>query len=579
MKFSQVLATQMERCDCTARELARACGLSAATLSRFRSGERTPSREDLERLIAGLAAVSVQRGRPLSEEALREAFSACAELRLIDPETLRTNLNRLLTVLPISTAELSKAISYDPSFLSRVRSGQRSPADPEKFCADVARFLVRRFDDEKGAAAVAELIGIPTEETENETAYFSAVAQWLAGGTAPDGGAPTQEGSVSAFLQALDSFNLNEYIRAIHFDELKTPTLPFTLPASRVYHGVEEMKRGELDFFKATVLSRSEEPVLLYSDMPMADMAADLDFSKKYMFGLALLLKKGLHLNLIHDLNRPFHELMLGLESHIPLYMTGQISPYYLKDAPNTVFCHFLKVSGAAALAGECIAGQHENGMYYLTKGKSDLAYYRQRASDLLGKAKPLMDIYREPRREALDAFLQAEAQTGGRRRSLLAAPPIYTASEAFLTAFLDRRDVSAKEKQQIFAFAAQQRERLSQLMANGSVRDELPRLTEEEFSAAPPSLPLSELFFERDLVYTYEEYCEHLRLTEEFAAQHGKYEAVVSTDKGFCNINIVLREGKWAMVSKGKTPVIHFVIRHPTLRQAIEDMVLPVVE
>ena len=147
------------------------------------------------------------------------------------------------------------------------------------------------------------------------------------------------------------------------------------------------------------------------------------------------------------------------------------------------------------------------------------------------------------------------------------------------MTAFLDRRGVSAKEKQQIFAFAAQQRERLSQLMANGSVRDELPRLTEEEFSAAPPSLPLSELFFERDLVYTYEEYCEHLRLTEEFAAQHKQYEAVVSTDKGFCNINIVLREGKWAMVSKGKTPVIHFVIRHPTLRQAIEDMVLPVVE
>lgn len=579
MKFSQALSTQMEHCDCTARELARNCGLSAATISRFRSGERTPNRDDLERLIAGLAAVSAQRGRPLAEESLREVFFACTDLRLFDAEALRANLNRLLGALPVSTAELSKAISYDPSFLSRVRNGQRSPADPEKFCADVAQFLVRRFDDEKGIAAVAALIGVPTEALAGEAAYYAAVVRWLTGGAASDSAKDGQEGTVPAFLQALDSFDLNEYIRAIHFDELKTPSLPFSLPSSHVYRGVEEMKKGELDFFKATVLSRSDRPVLLYSDMPMEDMAADLDFSKKYMFGLALLLKKGLHLNVIHDLNRPFNELMLGLESHIPLYMTGQISPYYLKDAPNTVFCHFLKVSGAAALAGECIAGHHEGGMYYLTKGKNDLSYYQQRAADLLSRAKPLMDIYREPMRSALDAFLQTDTEVAGRRRGLLSAPPIYTANEAFLTAFLDKRSISAKEKQAILAFAAQQRNRFAQCMAHGEVRDELPRLTAGEFAAAPVSLSLSELFFERDLVYTYEEYCEHLRLTEEAAAQNEHYDVIFTNDKGFCNINIVIREGKWAMVSKSKAPVIHFVIRHPTLRQAIEDMILPVVE
>lgn len=577
MKFSQALSTQMERCDCTARELARASGLSAATISRFRSGERTPNREDLERLIEGLVAVSAQHSHPLNEEDLRTAFAACSDLRLFDPETLRTNLNHLLTVLLVSTAELSKAVSYDPSFLSRVRNGQRTPADPEKFCADVARFVARRFDDEKGMAAVAALIGTEPAALSDEGACFAAVAQWLAGGTVPVD--EDSESSVSAFLKALDSFDLNEYIRAIRFDELKTPTLPFTLPASHVYRGIEEMKKGELDFFKATVLSRSEQPVLLYSDMPMEDMAEDLDFSKKYMFGLALLLKKGLHLNIIHDLNRPFNELMLGLEGHIPLYMTGQISPYYLKDAPNTVFCHFLKVSGAAALAGECIAGHHDNGMYYMTKGKSDLAYYQQRAADLLGRAKPLMDIYREPMRSALDAFLQTDTEVAGRRRGLLSAPPIYTANEAFLTAFLDKRSISAKEKQAVLAFAAQQRNRFAQCMAHGEVRDELPRLTAGEFAAAPVSLSLSELFFERDLVYTYEEYCEHLRLTEEAAAQNEHYDLIFTNDKGFCNINIVIREGKWAMVSKSNAPVIHFLIRHPTLRQAIEDMILPVVE
>lgn len=47
--------------------------------------------------------------------------------------------------------------------------------------------------------------------------------------------------------------------------------------------------------------------------------------------------------------------MMLGLESWIPIYMTGQVSPYYLKGVQNTVYCHFHYVSGAAALTGECI--------------------------------------------------------------------------------------------------------------------------------------------------------------------------------------------------------------------------------
>ena len=54
---------------------------------------------------------------------------------------------------------------------------------------------------------------------------------------------------------------------------------------------------SELDFLKATVLSKSMHPVTMYSDMPMTEMAKDPDFPKKWMFGMAMLLRKGLHLN------------------------------------------------------------------------------------------------------------------------------------------------------------------------------------------------------------------------------------------------------------------------------------------
>ena len=115
--------------------------------------------------------------------------------------------------------------------------------------------------------------------------------------------------------------------------------------------------------------------------------------------------EKGLHLHIIHNLDRSFSEMMLGLESHIPMYMTGQISPYYLKNAQNSVFHHFLKVSGSVALSGEAIVGHHAEGRYHLTSVKSDVEYYTRRANDLLRCAKPLMDIYREDSAQCLRAL------------------------------------------------------------------------------------------------------------------------------------------------------------------------------
>ena len=145
----------------------------------------------------------------------------------------------------------------------------------------------------------------------------------------------------------------------------------------------------------------------MYSDMPMGEMAKDPEFPKKWMFGMAMMLKKGLHLNQIHDLNRSFEDMMLGLESWIPMYMTGQISPFYLKEPSNSVFLHLLKVSGAAALCGEAIVGHHAEGRYYLTKSRKELGYYTARAQELLSAARPLMDIYRIDNKNEFNAFLQ----------------------------------------------------------------------------------------------------------------------------------------------------------------------------
>ena len=102
---------------------------------------------------------------------------------------------------------------------------------------------------------------------------------------------------------------------------------------------------------------------------------------------------------------------MLGLESWIPMYMTGQISPYYFKQPQNSPFSHLLKVSGSAALTGEAIRGYHNEGKYYLTKNKEEIAHYQKYAERLLSKASPLMEIYRKEHSRIFHHFSEVDSK------------------------------------------------------------------------------------------------------------------------------------------------------------------------
>lgn len=575
--FREKLNKYMELLHCSGKEFAEYSGISEATVSRYRSGARTPkaNSEDMKKLCHGICAAAEKKEIDLSYKTVLSELNTLAEAVSFDYDSLQKKLNVLCTVFSVNLADMSKSLKYDSSYISRIRNGKRRPANPQKFAYDVAGYFSVCYNSDSDKKIIAEILNIKSGLIKARDNYVSELTSWLTDSKVTK----KPENPIGNFLSALNSFDLNEYIKAIRFDELKVPSLPFQLPTAKSYYGIDEMKNGELDFLKATALSKSNHDVFMYSDMQMDDMAADMEFSKKYMFGLAVMLKKGLHLNVIHNLNRPFNELMLGLECWIPLYMTGQISPYYLKGAHNQLFCHFLNVSGAAALSGECISGFHSNGRYYLTKNKEELSYYQERSSYILKKAYPLMDIYRSDKAAELAAFMISDSFTDGNRRSVLSTLPIYTATDEFLESFLGSRNMSDDETRKILDYVSMRREQTLEILKNNSVLDEIPILNESEFNENPQILSLSLMFNDKNLEYTYAEYAEHLKLTKEFAEKNKNYSVANNKENAFSNIQITIHEGEYVMISKNNAPTVHFVVRHPILREAIDNLEFPVLE
>ena len=578
MKFSEKLNDYIEQFSCTGKDICNLSGISAASLSRYRNGERVPElgTKPFEDLCCALAQISAQKGKlQITADAVKKAFVSCDDFVSTDKELLRKNFNTLLSALNVNLTQLCQYTNYDASAVFRIRNGSRKPGDAERFASAVASFVTRTMQTQSEIGAVAELIGCDIDEIYDLSVRYAKIKSWLLKQPVQK----AEDNSVSKFLSKLDDFDLNEYIRVIKFDELKVPSVPFQIPSSKTYFGIKEMMESELDFLKSTVLSKSSAPVIMYSDMPMKEMAKDPEFPKKWMFGMAMMLKKGLHLHQIHNLDRSFDEMMLGLESWIPMYMTGQISPYYFKNAPNDVFLHFLKVSGIAALSGEAVAGYHSDGKYYLTKVKREVEYYRKRAEEMLKNAYPLMEIYRSERKNELNAFLLADTKTAGKRRSILSSLPLYTISSKLLDRILTRNNINAELKEKITEYAKTQRQRIKKILETERIKDEIPDFVQENFTKSPPMLELSGIFCEEDIPYNEEEYTAHLKESMAFAEQNPNYTLKCSTAHAFNNLKIIIHEGQWVMVSKGKTPAIHFVIRHPKLRSAIECFIPPITE
>ncbi len=417
MTFPEIINTYLDILNCTASELAKESGITSASLSRYRNGQRVPETDTLKKISDGISKIAGRRElTDIDYDSVYEKFIDELGIVETDNSQFSGNFANLVNMLEINLNELARGIGYDPSYISRLKKGQRVPSDINVFAENLSQFLIRKYSKSEDINRICSLIDYSFEDNNLVCADFTAaMTNYLCSNSGED----KTKDQIGGYLKKLDEFDLNEYITIIKFDKIKVPTAPFSLPASRNYYGIEEMKQGELDFFKATALSRSREPVFMNSDMPMADMAEDMDFNKKWMFGIAACLKKGLHLNMIHNIDRPLEEMILGLEAWIPIYMTGQIRPYYLKGLNTDIYHHLNYVSGAAALTGECINGYHNDGKYYLTNSKREVAYYRNKTDHILSKAFPLMDIYTEDSRESFYSFVRSESVKSGERSNL----------------------------------------------------------------------------------------------------------------------------------------------------------------
>ncbi len=187
MEFKDQLNQYMDILNCSAKTLAEVSTLSPTVLSRYRNGERVPSAdsEQMKKLCYGISEIAQQSGHPeLSVNAVTDAFMEILSSKKPDPQILGGKLNLLISTLEINRAELSRFLNYDPSYLSRICSGQRTPANTDQFTLEVCRFVTRRYSRDADIEAIANLLGVSRAELTDEAAILNHLHSWFDSKTA-----------------------------------------------------------------------------------------------------------------------------------------------------------------------------------------------------------------------------------------------------------------------------------------------------------------------------------------------------------------------------------------------------------
>lgn len=574
MRFYELLEKYITEFGSSNRELAQLSGVSSETISRYRRGIREPYPESksLSRLAYGLFRASQRCGLEIPEEEILSSLSASLDRSTVtDPSGLNNNLRLLMENLGITNKELARNICFDPSYISRILSGKRRPSDMNKFITDTAEFIASKTESTENLSALAHIIGCEVNDIADKGMRIRRIICFLS---------PRQDYNsihFASLLERMDEFDIEQYVSTMKSDHTMNLPAAEAVKDHKSYAGMKEVMQSELDFISLTSESDSKESVIFYTDIPIKEMMGNKSFARKWIFGMTLLLKKGLELKVIHDLSRPIGEMIIGLETYLPMYMTGQITPYYFSDNQSSAFHHILRVSGAAVVAGGAIEGFRDSAHCRVTTDKNEIKFFRKTGEQLLSLASPLMEIYREDRVKEFGRLLNNSFEMKGVRRMYMGAPPLFTIPDELLDNILKRNNVSESKKNQIREYLDNYRAKADIMLKNEYSYFQFPICSLKEFENHPISLIIPEIFYEDNICYTYEEYLAHIRNTAYYLNRYPNAELDTSVRQVFRNIVISVIGNELAVISKSRRPSIHFVLRHPRLIDAINNFYIPV--
>lgn len=301
-------------------------------------------------------------------------------------------LDFLMTLTGTKNNMLAKALSFDTSHISRIRSGQRGLPTHRDFLEPASKYFARHIREPYQISGAEDAIcpGKPFPQSIQQRAAL--IASWmLSDETGPEG--LREDATAEGCRQSLDV---------------------------QYYFGNEGKRTASQRLLQAALDGAAGSKLLLYSDEDMSWMTEDPDYFRKWAGMMMSILTGDNRITIIHNLSRNLDELMTAVSGWIPLYFTGNIAPWYCPRLRDEVF-HMTRfiLAGKEAVVGGYAGTDYERAYSIYVQERGMVKVLEDQFAALLKLCRPLMAVYSEKNGDdpcgAIEGFRKKTGKTTSR--------------------------------------------------------------------------------------------------------------------------------------------------------------------
>ncbi|MDD4493444.1 MAG: helix-turn-helix transcriptional regulator [Eubacteriales bacterium] len=305
-------------------------------------------------------------------------------------------LNAIMKVQGITNNRLAKALSVDPSLISRWNKGSRSPAKNPEYIRAMAAYFANNAKMDSQRMALCEAIGITPDKNDFDPKILeNKLYEWLANDSS------TMTAMIEGFLgKIVSSRSLKQQMARIPVDTFVSSGAGSAQNLNvEVYSGYSGKNECVIRFLNTVISSPKPITMLLFSEESMEWLTSDKSFSMKWAALIIEAILKGHRIKIIHTLQRDLSEMLAAIDKWFPLYMTGAIESYYYPEYSEHVFKRTMFIApGMAAISSTSLTGSSGNIPHYYYTDHSTVDYYTKEFQSYLKLCQPLMQIFTSDR-------------------------------------------------------------------------------------------------------------------------------------------------------------------------------------
>lgn len=471
-----------------------------------------------------------------------------------------TTLDFIMNITNTTNSMLAKDVSLDPSFISRLRNGSRTPSKNENYLDSISLYLSKRFQQDYQKECLKNKFSLSIDNLDmTENILQMLILNLLSQNSA------NKVHHVSSFIKDLDQFRFKEKEYGHKKDYVSHKNLE-----ENVFYGVSGKRDAVLSFLLNVIENPTPQTLLLYSDEDMDWLLGDLNYAKKWTELFSKVIALGNKVKIVHTINRSIDDIFNAIRLWMPFYMTGSIQPYYYPRNRDGIFRRTLFIAPqTCALTSNSVGTNISNSSNFILFDKNTIDSLVGEYNDYLNLCKPLMKIYSSNLTSSFaNTLSEFESEDGD---ALLKPSSLSSLSMPLFVLEKSTKDLDEPHRHVSFEYHKSRLKNLEKYLKNNVLTEILSLPSYEDIKNRKIQIPTTSLLGRHNFYYDQFSFKSQLENIISLVKQYKNYHLIL-VDEPTDDLTIYAKENVGLIIIKYNHPPISFAINESFMTNAFWD-------